>query len=213
VNAMLCLLQTSPDSPLVLDAGLASLLSALCPMMLLVTGSVLLVSLFQVFQGRRESTGMLVASVMVLGMTMFLHTMIPAVGGSPVSAESDFDGLGRFWPILWHSTVAMAGVIATGSAFLPLRRKQIEKQKIAAEAARAVEQRFAFLNWLENEFLKLQIDTLPGMTEQQRFLLERMAWAAQQTFDARQLEEVWKELRCALGEAGDHTPASKGSPV
>jgi hypothetical protein len=211
---MLCLLQTSADSPLALDAGLAPLLSALYPMILLVALSALLFGLFQFLSGHRESSvAMIVTALMMIGMIKFFPIVVPAVGDPAVPADSSLDGLGRSWPILWRSTVTVVGAIAAGYALLHLRQKRIQRQKTAVEAALAAEQQLAFLNWLDNESLKLQIDTLPGMTEQQRFLLERMAWAAQQTFDPEQLGEVWKELRCALGDGGDGTTATMGSPL
>ena len=177
---------------------------------LVVAVSALLMGLFQFLTGRRESGAMMVASLMMLGVMGVLPMLIPATDGPPVSLAPDWSGLARYWPLLWRGTVTTVALIGAGYAILHLRQQRARQKQAAAEAARSAEQRLAFLNWLEEEFLKLQIASLPAITDQQRFLLERMNWAAQQTLAPQQLEEVWKELRCALG---DSTTATMGSSV
>ena len=194
---MLCLLQASFDST-PLEAVSGTLLSGMYSVVLVVAVSALLMGLFQFLTGRRESGAMMVASLMMLGVMGVLPMLITATGGPPVPLAPDWSGLARYWPLLWRGTVTTVSLIGAGYAILHLRQQRARQQHAAAEAARSAEQRLAFLNWLEEEFLKLQIDSLPGITDQQRFLLDRMSWAAQQMLAPQQLEEVWRELRCAL---------------
>jgi hypothetical protein len=196
---MLCLLEASFDST-PLEAVSGTLLSGMYPLFLVIAVSALLIGLYQSLRDHEASgMAMIIGSLMMIGMLMTLPTLITAAGGPPVSLAPAFRGLARYGPLLGHGAATLAGWITAGSVIRHLRRQRAQQRQAAAEAAFHAEQRLAFLNWLEEEFLKLQIDSLPGMTDRQRFLLDRMSWAAQQTLAPQQLEEVWRELRCALG--------------